>query len=709
MLLPSPIDDLDLTGFVIPEDISIKNARRFQREMMDRRNKVFHVPPPMSPTKWVYENIDLKGKNISQIEGKLRYLSYQRALSDSLMDSTCTEVTVLKGTRIGWSLFIASFAMYVVGYLGQTITIAQPTDGDAEAFYAEVINKMIKCCPTVEAMRMPGTWDIIQFSNGGIIRLIGGTSADNFRRFDSKFNFIDEYSADGYDNKKGDQGDKLQLFKDRGGAWRHTVTGSGSSPLSKDDCRTFARFMVSDKRYPYIPCPNCGLSQIMDWGEKDSKFGFKWKCDEVTGHVVDAWYQCPSEKCHSEQFKITDDHRRWLDENMDFIPTTHSESPGHHGYHVPQWISAAGQSSYIKIAQRFIDAQGKPELLKTFTNNVRAWVWDQYTTSDMDAKVIATLLRPYEAEVPDDVIVLTAGIDKQDNKEGSVLERLASREVQVVGWNALGQFRVIGHWIVLGEPGDPSSDRELKAILDRPYHKKDGSRWYIQAAAHDFGGQDHADEIRLFCNGFGPDRNIWAIKGHNHRKDFVFPRARSTSTRGAHYYVIDSHNARDEIFRLMQLQGDKQPLVPRALGGIFLDRLMCQERYRKDGRWHWKDKRGHRPEEEWMCLAYAYAALMGLRVSYKKRWGDLNLAATYVGVSSMVIDPTTGPFAYTGDDLSAPAIMAKEAEALRIAQASQSSISEQNMNAATEVKVPQLVGGAMKRKKKRRGGIHAYA
>ena len=75
----------------------------------------------------------------------------------------------------------------------------------------------------------------------------------------------------------------------------------------------------------------------------------------------------------------------------------------------------------------------------------------------------------------------------------------------------------------------------------------------------------------------------------------------------------------------------------------------------------------------------------------------------------MVIDPTTGPFAYTGDDLSAPAIMAKEAEALRIAQASQSSISEQNMNAATEVKVPQLVGGAMKRKKKRRGGIHAYA
>ncbi|MCQ1856027.1 phage terminase large subunit family protein, partial [Neorhizobium galegae] len=360
MKLPSVNPDANLDSIVIPPAVLEKSTLRFDQLRAERRNSVFDIPPVMSVTEWVHEHIEFKG-SISNKKGKLRYLSYQRTLADWFMDENCSEITVLKGTRVGWSIFIASLAMYVAGYLGSSITIAQPTDKDAEAFSKEVIAAMIKCCPFVEAMVIPGSMDIIQLTNGGIIRIIGGTSADNFRRYDSVFNVVDEYSAAGYDNKKGENGDKLTLFKDRGGAHRHTVTGAGSSPLSMDSCRTYARFIVSDQHYPYVVCPHCNLSQIMEWGDKDSSFGFKWQCDEVTGYVTEAWYQCKGQECVANGRKITEAHKMQLDETTEYIATADSEAPGHRGIHVPPWVSSAGQAPFKKNAQRLVSSKGNPE------------------------------------------------------------------------------------------------------------------------------------------------------------------------------------------------------------------------------------------------------------------------------------------------------------------------------------------------------------
>ncbi len=197
----------------------------------------------------------------------------------------------------------------------------------------------------------------------------------------------------------------------------------------------------------------------------------------------------------------------------------------------------------------------------------------------------------------------------------------------------------------------------MRALLDRTFTNGVGTQMRISAAALDLGGH-YADETRAFTNSFPASRNIMAIKGNSHRMDFVWPKRKSTSKSKAIFYSIDPHLARDGIFRLMQYAGEKAPMVPTEVGMEFIDRLMCQERYRnkKDGRWHWRDKKGARAEEEWMCLAYAYAALKSLQLNYKKKWGDLNEAAKHLGVQELNFDPETGELDYTGPDRSAMAI-----------------------------------------------------
>ncbi len=56
----------------------------------------------------------------------------------------------------------------------------------------------------------------------------------------------------------------------------------------------------------------------MEWGDKDTKFGFKWECDEVTGYVREAWYQCRGEECIALKRKITDGHKMQLDEMTEY-------------------------------------------------------------------------------------------------------------------------------------------------------------------------------------------------------------------------------------------------------------------------------------------------------------------------------------------------------------------------------------------------------
>lgn len=655
------IPNQDISRLSFSESIAI-----FDEMLGELRNTVLQIPPFKDPTEWIEENIELpKGK--TSRPGKLKLTGYQRYAASLFMDPEVSQITILKGAQVGYSVFLAAMISYGLAYLGIPVAVAQPTDDDAKSYFKDRIEPLLREVAALAKNRrnpargeVQDTWNEHHFINGAVLRLVGAVSDDSFRRYTARWMIGDEYSAKGWAKSKGSQGEKAELFRTRGTDFIDSLLVLGSTPLSRDDCRTYHDYMKSDRSEPEVACPHCGLAQVLKWGDKETPYGFKFTRD-ADGYVTDCWYQCEGD----DGCRIDEVHKTDMVDAVDYVPRHRPKRPGHRGVQWPQWLSDAPGAAWRILAQGFVNSKNDPEARKVWLNNVAGTVWDDFTTSALDEDSIARIAVNYPAQVPDDVVLLTAGIDTQTNKEGNELETLASREATVVGWTRNGQFRIIGHWIIEGAPGEAAADQKLTDLLNRKFTRRDGTEVGIAAAAIDLGGH-FADEVRAYTARFSAKRSVWAIKGRNNTKGTrsatVWPKKASKSTKGgASFYVIDSQLSKDAVFRLIQLKDDASPLVPMSMPPDYLKKLMCEERRRVNGGWYWQPKRGGRAEEEWACLAYAYAALKGLQATWRD-YRDLNLTGHRLGIPELSFDPETGELGYDGEDFSVHAVERKAAK-----------------------------------------------
>lgn len=105
----------------------------FARAMDSLRNDVLQVPPPLLPSEWIFRNVVLANGESSK-SGQVKLRGYQREPADRLMDPDCSQVTVRKGTQVGWSMLTSFLTCYSVTYLGSRVIYVQPTDDDAQGF-----------------------------------------------------------------------------------------------------------------------------------------------------------------------------------------------------------------------------------------------------------------------------------------------------------------------------------------------------------------------------------------------------------------------------------------------------------------------------------------------------------------------------------------------------------------------------------------------
>ncbi|WP_279482265.1 terminase gpA endonuclease subunit [Aureimonas sp. SK2] len=633
----------------------------FARAMDSLRNDVLQIPPPLLPSEWISQNVRLANGESSK-SGQVTLRGYQREPANRLMDPDCSQVTVRKGTQVGWSMLTSFLTCYSVTYLGSRVIYVQPTDDDAQGFYDENIDPRTRDIPAFAAIiRTPARgqpqdkWDLHMYRNGGILYMRGAASDDAARRIKGRHIFCDEVNAEAWQGRGGekDQGNKFDLFRERGTDFWDSKVYAGSSPTHRDTIGEKA-WQESTKGVYHVPCPHCGQFQELVWGGPKIKHGFKYDVD-ARGVVTRCWYVCVHcEKDIDETEKVRMDD---LGHYVHQIPKV----PGNYGYHWPQWLSQAPKANWANIAQRWLAAQGDPEKLKAWINNFAGEPWDDLSGGGMDADAAHAMTVPYPAEVPDDVVVMTAGVDTQTNKEGSEIETIASREVTVVGWSRHEMPRVIGHWIVAGEPGTPDADAALDAILQRGFRKRDGSEHFVQASANDMGGH-FGDATKLYAHQ-RIKRNVWAIKGKNNalgsRSPAVWPKKVSRDkAKGMSFYMIDTQLAKDAVGRKLKVTGPDGPTFPSSLPEDYFKGLTAEKFVvDKRGRKFWMRKSKANTGEPWDCLIYSYAALCGLKQSFL-RWRDLNVAADRAGISrDPAHDPETGEIsdAYGGPDRSAQA------------------------------------------------------
>ena len=138
--------------------------------------------------------------------------------------------------------------------------------------------------------------------------------------------------------------------------------------------------------------------------------------------------------------------------------------------------------------------------------------------------------------MPDGVLVLTMGVDTQDNR----------MEYEVVGWDRDEQSWGIDSGIIPGRAEMPDTWAEIDRLLDREWERKNGIKMRIMATFIDSGGH-FTDAVYAQCARRNI-RRVFAIKGEGGEgKPYVRPMKGKDGKNDGYKYLIGVDTGKEAI------------------------------------------------------------------------------------------------------------------------------------------------------------------
>ena len=189
-------------------------------------------------------------------------------------------------------------------------------------------------------------------------------------------------------------------------------------------------------------------------------------------------------------------------------PTAEASEPFHRSYLLPSWYSPPGFFSWAEGVRIFLNAKkkGDAEALKTWTNQINAETWKERQVT-IDETVLFSRREKYPAEVPAGALVLTAGVDVQEDRF----------EVTVWGWGPGFEAWAIENRVFWAHDGASPRDYpgelwdRLDEFLLKSWKHESGTRLFCAAVGIDTGGSFTQQTYQFVKD--REARAIYAMKG----------------------------------------------------------------------------------------------------------------------------------------------------------------------------------------------------
>jgi len=452
----------------------------------------------MTVTQWANAYRMLPKKSSSE-PGRYRSsrTPYLTEIMDSLTSSSVQEICFMKSTQIGATEMINNWIFYIIDKAPGPILCILPTQDLAQQHSRQKLQPSIDDTPQLKGKikearaRDSGNTLMSKEFTGGVLFLAGSNSAAALRSKSIRYLALDD--VDGFEFDVGGEGDPCELAKrrtDTFGSRKKII--EISTPTTKGVSRIERSFLESDQRFYHVPCPHCGEYQRLQWGGLGAEYGIKFKRDE-SGRIESVWYECFF--CHK---RIEEHHKTEMLNRGRWIPTEPDRTK--RGYQLSSLYSPIGWVSWPQIVKEFLEAKEYKERLKTFVNTRLGETFDD-SGEQPDWSLLKNRCEQYRMmEVPKAGLVLTAGIDTQD-------DRLA---VVIRAWGRGEESFLIFWGELFGDPGQPYVWDELDSLLARPFPHSDGYDLHVISAAVDSGGH-HSQDVYNFARKKTPQ--VIAIKG----------------------------------------------------------------------------------------------------------------------------------------------------------------------------------------------------
>jgi len=382
----------------------IKLEREILKTVVPYAAAEWVLPVKMTVSEWAdkFRRLDVK-TSAEPGQWSTSRTPYLKGIMDAFTDPYVDEITVMAASQVGKTEAMYNMLGFIIDQDPGPTLMVSPRADDARSVSYNRIKPMIDASPVLNRY-LPANMDDITKLEYHFDRMIlyfaGSNSPADLASRPIRYLFLDE--VDKYPKFSGREADPIKLASERQKTFWNKKTVKVSTPTTREGY-IFREYDKSDQRRFYVPCPHCGKHQVFGFGQ------IKWRKEESSPERIKnnrlAWYECID--CKK---RIDDVHKQKMMLAGEWRPEK-DEPNRNRGF----WVSSLYSPwlTWSDIASEFLKSKDYVELLMNFVNSWLAEVWEEKIEETTVDKV-RNLARDYDqGVVPDDVLVLTAGVDVQ--------------------------------------------------------------------------------------------------------------------------------------------------------------------------------------------------------------------------------------------------------------------------------------------------------
>lgn len=453
---------------------------------MIQMKKRLKPPPRLTVSEWADNFRKLSAESSAEPGSwQTSRAEYQRGIMDAISDPSIETVVLMMGAQMGKSECLNNVVGYHIAQDPSPILVVQPTLDMAQTWSKDRLAPMLRDTPALQGLvkdprsRDSGNTTLHKSFPGGHVTGCGANSPASLASRPIRIVLCDE--VDRFPVSAGTEGDPVTLARKRSATFWNRKIILVSTPTNKGASRIEQAYEESDKRLYYVPCHDCGHEQTLKW----SQVKFDADRPETAG------YAC--ESCGA----IWDDASRARAVRRGEWRSTEkfAKTAGFcvSGLYSP-WIP-------LEDAVRdFLAARKQPSTLRVWVNTYLAETWEE-DGEGVDDYSLSERAEDWGDIVPADGLILTAGVDVQDDR----------LEAEIVAWGKEEESWSIAYRTIHGDPSGPIVWRELDEFLYGVYEHEFGEEMVVRATCIDSGGH-HTQAVYKYVSTREAKR-VFAIKG----------------------------------------------------------------------------------------------------------------------------------------------------------------------------------------------------
>lgn len=483
-------------------------------------------PENIKVSEWAHRHRMLDSKT-SAIPGTWNntLTPYLVGIMDEFNNYETSEIVFVKPTQVGGTEAILNCMGYCIDQDPAPMMVVYPTDELAKSISKNrIVDGLIQLSDTLSTKYNPDSpWNELQFDSM-YLTLEGSNSPSKLASKPIRYLFLDE--TDKYPGASKKEAEPISLAKERTKTFHNKKIFMTSTPTLRTGHIWKALESCDIEKHYFVPCPRCGefielkFAQIQFPNEEGMSYADRaefatYICQSCGGIIKDSDKQlmlnCGKWKTVKEGTRKATKVGFWM--NTLYSPFVR----------------------FSEIVKEFLSSKDDPEKFQNFVNSWLAEPWEDTklkTSSDL------VLERQTEAEefiVPDDALLLTAGVDVQ---ESSLYWTIRAWGKYLTSYN-------IAH-------GQSYSFADIERIMNIEYEKENGDKMVVNLCLVDSG--DQTDAVYDFC----AINSDWAIpvKGSSKTLDshYKISKVNKTDSRayGMRLVIVDGGKYKDMIAGRMQ-------------------------------------------------------------------------------------------------------------------------------------------------------------